>query len=84
MPAGLKIHTSRTLFDEWNKRYGDTKTRIEELKKRRTTTTDPEDLDSIESEIQELFIQANLIHQFLSDVGLMVFLDKKITENRIS
>lgn len=84
MPAGLKIHTSSTLFDEWNKRYADTKDRIKELKKRRETTTNPDDLDSIEAEIQELFIQANLIHQFLSDVGLMAFFDKKTTENRIS
>ena len=84
MQVGFKIHTSRTLFDEWNKRYTDTKDRIKELKKRRETATNPDDLDSIEGEMEELLIQANLIHQFLSDVGLMAFFDKKTTENRIS
>lgn len=82
MPAGLTIHTNRTLYDEWEKRYEDAKDRIKELKTKRATETDPESLNAIEGEIQELCIQANLIHQFLADVGLMVRLDEKKSENR--
>lgn len=84
MPAGLTVRTSRTLFDDWNRRYIDTKDRINELKKRRKTATNPDVLASIEGELQELLIQANLIHQFLADVGLIVLVDEQKTENRIS
>jgi hypothetical protein len=82
MPAGLTIHTNRTLYDAWNERYDDTKVRIKELKTKRVTETDPETLSAIEGEFQELCIQAHLIHQFLADVGLMVHLEEKKAENR--
>ena len=82
MPAGLTIHTNRTLYDEWNKRYEDTKDRIKELKSKRVTETEPDTLRAIEGEYQELCIQANLIHQFLADVGIMVHVEEKKAGNR--
>jgi hypothetical protein len=82
MPAGLTIHTNRTLYDSWNERYEDTKERIKELKVKRVTETDPETLGVIEGEFQELCIQAHLIHQFLADVGPIVYLEEKKAENR--
>lgn len=84
MPPGLTTHTNRKLYDDWNKRYGDAKDRIKELKKRRETATNPDDLAAIEGEIQELFIQANLIHQFLADVSVLVLIDENRAENKIS
>lgn len=77
MPANITIHTNRTLYDEWNKRYTNTSTRIKELRETLKITTNPEKQDEIESEIQELCIQANLIHQFLADVGVMVYVEEQ-------
>ncbi|MGX1266665.1 putative nucleic acid-binding Zn-ribbon protein [Rossellomorea marisflavi] len=84
MPAGLTIHTNRTLYDSWNERYKDIKDRIDELKVKQKAETDPDSLNAIEGEIQELFIQANLIHQFLADVGIMARIDEKKLEKRYS
>lgn len=77
MPANITIHTNRTLYDEWNERYTNTSARIKELRETLKITTNPEKQDEIDSEIQELCIQANLIHQFLADVGVMVYVEEQ-------
>lgn len=74
--ANLTVHTSKTLYAEWNRRYTDTKDRIKKLREMLAVTTDDKKLSEIEHEIQELYIQANLIHQFLADVGVMARIDE--------
>ncbi|MGX1195785.1 hypothetical protein [Metabacillus sp. SLBN-84] len=78
MPASITLHTNRTLYDKWHTRYTDTSTRIKELKaKRESTFIDSDELSADEAEIQELCIQANLIHQFLADVGIMARIEDR-------
>lgn len=76
MPANMTLHTTRSLYDKWNKRYDEASERINVLKEKLNQTTDPDDQMVIDGEIQELCIQANLIHQFLADTGLMVYVDE--------
>lgn len=76
----ITVHANRTLYDKWNGRYGDIKDHIKVLKDRLKTTPPSDDkrIAEIDLEIQELYIQANLIHQFLADVGVMVYIhDRK-------
>lgn len=76
MPANLTLHTNRTLYNKWNTRYEDIKVRIQELRNALKATDSDKRIAAIDEEIQELYIQANLIHQFLADVGLMAYVDK--------
>ncbi|MCR6108613.1 hypothetical protein HXA34_20190 [Salipaludibacillus agaradhaerens] len=71
----LTRHTHRSLHDEWERRYKETSSHIKELKEKLKDTANPEEQLAINGEIQELSIQANLIHQFLADIGTMVLAD---------
>lgn len=71
----MKRHTSRTLYDKWNRYYENKKERINVLKKRRETASIDE-LTYIESELEELFIVSGLIHEVLADVGIMAYQDE--------
>ncbi|WP_078598599.1 hypothetical protein [Evansella clarkii] len=70
------LYTPRSLHDEWSRRYKETSARIKELREKLKATTDPDDQLAMNAEIQELCIQANLIHQFLADLGPMVLADQ--------
>ena len=75
MPKSITLHTARTLSTKWDRRYIDASDRIDKLKEKLTITKDPDDQMAIEGEMQELYIQANLIHQFLADLGPMVYVE---------
>lgn len=76
MPASVTLHTTRTLHDKWNERYEDASERIKELKAKMKKEKDPDEQMAIHGEMQELLIQANLIHQFIADTGLMVYVEE--------
>ena len=83
MPKSITLYTARTLSTKWEQRYDDASDRIDKLKEKVKTTKKPDDQMAIEAEMQELYIQANLIHQFLADLGPMVYVEdhKKAGQN---
>lgn len=68
----MKTETSNTnettLLSEWTRRFDDVKERIEELRTNFTQSSNAIERRNIHRELEELYIQANLIHQFLADV----------------
>lgn len=82
--TNITVHTNRTLYDKWNGRYEDIKVRIKELKEKTKTRISIDDRMAIDAEIQELYIQANLIHQFLADVGVMTYVNERKERGGVS
>jgi len=77
MSGEIKIHTTRTLYDKWNKKHQELGIRIEKLKERRDKAKNDDELKSAHYELQEVLIESQLIHQFLADVGVMVYAEEQ-------
>lgn len=71
----MELHTSRSLFDKWNGIYEQKKERIKQLKEKQKQSTVAEEQDSIQYELEELLVEASLIHQLLADLGLMAYVE---------
>jgi len=72
----MKLHTIRSLFDDWEEKQRLMKKQIEKLKEKQSQSDNGEEQDMYQYELEELFVKVNLINQFLADVGLMVYVEK--------
>lgn len=77
----MKIYkTSRSLFDDWNEKHKEISKKIKTLKQKRDEAKTDNEHDAIAYELNELFVKSNLIHNFLADLGPLVYNEEERTK----